>query len=416
MNGNFKKLKKLLEELFQLDQADLDFGIYRIMNQKRDEITSFLEKDLLPQVKDAFSGYKSADKSVLEDELQKTIQSAKDAGFDPENSPKVLEIREKISEYGVDTTAIENEVYSDLYNFFKRYYHQGDFLSLRRYKEGVYAIPYEGEEVKLHWANHDQYYIKTSELFTKYTFKLSSDKRVQFKIINADTEKDNIKTQNGNERRFILSEIDPVQVQDNEMTIHFEYRAHPKKRTQSALNDQAVQQILESQGTNKWFIALSKKYPTEKNPNRTFLEKHLVDYTARNTFDYFIHKDLGGFLRRELDFFIKNEVMHIDDIENETVPRVEQYLSKIKVIRKIAHKIIKFLAQLENFQKKLWLKKKFVVETNYCVTLDRVTDELYEEVAKNDKQREEWIKLFAINEIERDLHNPGYSEPLTAKA
>ena len=82
--------------------------------------------------------------------------------------------------------------------------------------------------------------------------------------------------------------------------------------------------------------------------------------TARNTFDYFIHKDLGGFLRRELDFYIKNEVMHLDDVENESVPRVEQYLSKIKVIRKIAGKIIDFLAQLEDFQKKLWLKKKFV--------------------------------------------------------
>ena len=92
-------------------------------------------------------------------------------------------------------------------------------------------------------------------------------------------------------------------------------------------------------------------------------------YTARNTFDYFIHKDLGGFLRRELDFYIKNEVMHLDDVENETAPRVEQYLSKIKVIRRIAGKIIDFLAQLEDFQKKLWLKKKFVVETQYCITL-----------------------------------------------
>ena len=42
-------------------------------------------------------------------------------------------------------------------------YQGGDFLALRRYKAGVYAIPYEGEEVKLHWANADQYYIKTSE-------------------------------------------------------------------------------------------------------------------------------------------------------------------------------------------------------------------------------------------------------------
>ncbi len=47
-------------------------------------------------------------------------------------------------------------------------------LFLRRYKKDVYAIPYEGEEVKLHWANADQYYIKTSEYFKKYNFKLSN--------------------------------------------------------------------------------------------------------------------------------------------------------------------------------------------------------------------------------------------------
>jgi len=40
---NLEKLRNLLQELFQLDQADLDFGIYRIMNQKRDEIVRFLD-------------------------------------------------------------------------------------------------------------------------------------------------------------------------------------------------------------------------------------------------------------------------------------------------------------------------------------------------------------------------------------
>ena len=130
------------------------------------------------------------------------------------------------------------------------------------------------------------------------------------------------------------------------------------------------------------------------------LEAHLRRYTARNTFDYFIHKDLGAFLRRELDFYIKNEVMHLDDIEDESAPRVDQYLSKLKVIRKIAGKIIDFLAQLEDFQKKLWLKKKFVVETSYCITLDRIPVEFYPEIAANDAQRQEWVKLFAIDEVE----------------
>ena len=49
--------------------------------------------------------------------------------------------------------------------------------------------------------------------------------------------------------------------------------------------------------------------------------------------DYFIHKDLGGFLRRELDFYIKNEVMRLDDIESADAPRVETYLAKVKVLR-----------------------------------------------------------------------------------
>jgi adenine-specific DNA-methyltransferase len=42
MSDNLERLKRLLAELFQLDQADLDFGIYRIMNTKREEIIRFL--------------------------------------------------------------------------------------------------------------------------------------------------------------------------------------------------------------------------------------------------------------------------------------------------------------------------------------------------------------------------------------
>ena len=53
------------------------------------------------------------------------------------------------------------------------------------------------------------------------------------------------------------------------------------------------------------------------------------------------------------------------------------------------------------------------METNYCITLDRVPEELYAEIAANDAQREEWVRLFAIDEIERTPHDDGYSVPLT---
>ncbi len=415
MSENLNKLKKLLAELFQLDQADLDFGIYRIMNAKRDEITRFLDNDLLPQIQEAFREYRSANKTSIQAELDQVIEQARGLAIDPDAIPKVKELREKFAQ-AVDVTALENEVYSHLYNFFRRYYSEGDFISLRRYKEGVYAIPYEGEEVKLHWANHDQYYIKTSENFRNYTFKLLSGKKVTFKIVDAETARDNIKAANGNERRFMLCSEAPLKEENEELFIRFVFEADPEKRKQAELNSRTLEKIREISGFNEWKTELFQPRPTEKNPNRTLLEKHLNDYTSRNTFDYFIHKNLGGFLRRELDFYIKNEVMHLDDIENETTPRVEQYLSKIKVIRKIAHKLIEFLAQLENFQKKLWLKRKFVVETNYCVTLDRVPEELYPEIAANEAQREEWVKLFAIDEIKGDLTGAkAYSEPLTVE-
>ncbi len=156
--------------------------------------------------------------------------------------------------------------------------------------------------------------------------------------------------------------------------------------------------IFEQQGFEEWLELLKQKVPTEKNPDRTLLEKHLNDYTARNTFDYFIHKDLGGFLRRELDFYIKNEVFHLDDIDDAAFEVTDQHLRKIKVIRTIAHKLIRMLAQLEDFQKKLWLKKKFVVETNYCISLGRVPDCLYEEIINCDDQWNIWQEMSLIDD------------------
>ena len=396
---NLGKFKKLLSELFMLDRADLDFGIYRIMNAKREEITRFLDNDLLPQVKGELETLGTGDRAQAEAEYREALEQAKRFGVaGPEDAPPVVEARMKL-EASVDVASMESEVFSHLFNFFRRYYSEGDFLSLRRYKEGVYAIPYEGEEVKLYWANADQYYIKTSENFRDYIFKLSDERRVHFKLVAADTEQNNNKAAEGQERRFILSEQEPLIEGNGELLIRFEYRADADKRKQGDLNAEAVRWILSGERFGAWTEALRAKAPTEKNPNRTLLEKHLTDYTSRNTFDYFIHKDLGSFLRRELDFYIKNEVMHLDDIESEAAPRVEQYLCKVKAIRRIAHKIIAFLEQLENFEKKLWLKKKFVIETNYCVTLDRVPEDLYVEIAANDAQREEWLRLFMIDKI-----------------
>jgi len=90
-------------------------------------------------------------------------------------------------------------------------------------------------------------------------------------------------------------------------------------------------------------------------------------------------------------------VMHLDDVQNaEKFADIEKSLRMIQTLRSIAFDLITFLAQLEEFQKKLWLKKKFVVSAHYCVTLDRL-ESLYLEIAANQKQWAQWESLGMLD-------------------
>jgi adenine-specific DNA-methyltransferase len=279
-------------------------------------------------------------------------------------------------------------------------------------------IPYNGEEVKLIWANMDQYYIKSSELLRDYTFHirkadlaagelklddLPDDSVVRFKLIEGDTEKDNRKPDGKTTRAFALDGEKPFEEDGTTLSVRFRYREHTSERNlQDKLNadtEKTLADALPPTWKALLFSADTTHRPKDKKDTRTILQKHLRGYTAKFSFDYFIHKDLGGFLRRELDFYVKNEVMHLDDIENAAAPKAEEYLSKIRAIRRCAMPVIQMIAQLEEFQKKLWLKKKFVVETRYCLTLDRVPEALYPEICTTDTQWQEWDELVALSEL-----------------
>ena len=364
MSPQFTSLVEKLKEIFQMDKPELDFGIYRILNDRRKQIQNFLDKGLADKVQTTLAG----------------------------------------------NAAAENEVYSHLLTFFSRYYDKGDFISLRRYKGDTYSIPYNGEEVKLHWANADQYYIKSGENFTHYDFSLPNGVKVHFRLLSADLTKDNIKD-NDAVRCFVL--WDPAEAVDEEpgaypdsalqelngeLYVYFQYRRFKKGTKQKDKSNEATLAVLSALSANmslyQRYAQLDSSAPTEADKNRKLFRKYLDAYTAKNTSDYFIHKDLKGFLTRELDFYIKNEIMHLDDIQNaSSFSQIEKNLRTIQAVRAIASELIDFMAQIENFQKKLWLKKKFVVQCDYCLTMDLVPKELHAEVLANPRQQEEWRKL-----------------------
>lgn len=446
------RLQKKLKELFQLDQPDLDFGFYRIMHARARQVQEFIDKDLLLIVEKAFGQVDANRRAELQGDYENAIREAREEydSPNPENTPKAKKAKAVLDALR-ETERGESDVYDHLFRFFERYYDDGDFISQRYYtretagRAAPFAVPYNGEEVKLHWANADQYYIKTAEYFSHTTFDLrqatelrppgntivfsdeQSPLRMHCRIIEAtEGEHGNVKASDATKRTFVIHAEKPVDLtSEGELILYFEYRPDPEQVKREKRNAEAVETVLAklaelvaSDKVSEEYLRVLKR-PIESDKNRPLLAKYINQYTARNTMDYFIHKDLGGFLRRELDFYIKNEVMRLDDIEHAEAPAVESYLAKIKVLRKIAGKLIEFLAQLENFQKKLWLKKKFVVETNYCITLDRVSEEFYPVITVNDMQREEWVKLFAIDEItttEGTLDmEPVYSIPLTVE-
>ena len=421
-----------LREIFQIDRPELDFGIYRILNARANEINDYLQNRLLSKVRNALEQGAEDQKAQVAHELQEKEAQYRADGVDPDGVPRVKELREKLTHYSAGSNEHENAVFSHLLTFFSRYYDNGDFISQRRYKGDTYAIPYSGEEVMLHWANKDQYYTKSGENFSNYSFKLEDGRNVHFRLVAADTAKDNRKD-NDKERRFALVTAKNVKRQDEngdeyeeeilpveevqtidggkELVVRFEYALQAKGTKQEALVTKAVDAVLHDPAVMVRWLALGNRAPTEKNPQRTLLEKHLTDYTTKNTADYFIHKDLGGFLRRELDFYIKNEVMHLDDVQNAgAFAEIERSLRMIQCLRSISLELITFLAQLEDFQKKLWLKKKFVVSSHYCITLDRVPEELLPDVVANVQQWQQWKKLGVWNG-----DNPGALEDLKVK-
>lgn len=410
MSPQFSSLVEKLKEIFQIDKPELDFGIHRILRARRTQIEDFLNHRLAAKVQTILAGNAAAEEIALKNALEEAIENARQLGIDdPTVLPKVRELKDKLADCSGSLQA-ESEVYSHLLTFFSRYYDKGDFISQRRYKGDTYAIPYSGEEVKLHWANADQYYVKSGESFSNYDFTLPDGAKVHFRLVSAELTKDNIKD-NDAVRCFALwnpAEAEgeepgsypaaPLEEKAGELYVYFQYRRFKKGTKQKEKSDAATTAFFAALSADvklfERFAQLDSPAPTEKDKHRKLFRKYLDAYTAKNTSDYFIHKDLQGFLARELDFYIKNEMMHLDDIQHASAfSQIEKNLRMIQAVRAIATELIVFMAQIENFQKKLWLKKKFVVQCDYCLTMDLVPQELHAEVLANPRQLEEWRKL-----------------------
>lgn len=136
--------------------AELDFGIYRILNYRRAQILNYLDVALPGRI-------------------------ASWTGALAQASGRAL----------ADTEA--DNCYYHLHVFFSRYWDDGDFIPrARRGGSAAYAVPYNGQDTHFHWATKGSHYVKSGELFIRYAYR-DGGVEVRFVVERADTEKYNAK-------------------------------------------------------------------------------------------------------------------------------------------------------------------------------------------------------------------------------
>lgn len=434
-----ERLRVLLTELLQLDLSDLDFGIYRLLRIKRDEVRAFLDEQLPAAVDEAFAAVTEAQRDEAEaavvglsERIRKDVAedalNADGSVADQYRDIAARAIRDLIEEYEAARRRIEEirtseaqktEVFNHLYDFFRRYYEDGDFIPKRRFTQQGherYAIPYNGEETLLHWANRGQHYVKNAEVFRDYAFRVEGDLladpcRVRFVLSSASVSPGDTK----GDIRYFFPLADGVVWDATNRTLRFPFHyRRPTAAEAEGLGRTGVQEtILEStlsglrtaipEGDLR--AALLPSDTTENQAEGVHdappLLKHLRLFVRRNTADYFVHRDLAGFLERELEFYVKDQILHIADLDGDLKARQRM----LRVLRSVAGTIITFLAQLEEVQKRLFEKRKFVLSTDYLVLISAVPRDMWSEVTENEVQVEEWRRLFHVDP-EESLFNP----------
>ena len=367
-------LSLLKRDILKLDLAELDFGIYRILNYRRAQVLAYLDEALPGRI------------TTWTDALAK-------------NSGRELA-----------STEAENGYYH-LHTFFARYWDDGDFIPrARRGGSAAYAVPYNGQDTHFHWATKGSHYVKSGELFARYAYK-DGAQEVRFTLERAEVEKDNAK---GNAKYFFPARVQAV---EGGFELFWQWRAATeaenkryKNKSASRTKDAGQEDIssesesdapategasLQERVLNAWLAGddfTGGKRPKGLNPE--LLASNVRRFVRKNTSDFFVHPQLGDFLRGELDVYLKHEFVQVWDAADSELPRIR---AKFKLVRDIALDLITFLDQIERFQATLFEKRKFVLQADYLVQCSWLLREggaegkkLVAEATGNAAQAEEW--------------------------
>lgn len=403
---NREQLVSLLEDLFEFGRDDLDFGVYKLMNQKRERVEQFINEELVQVIEESVQDLEEEMNDVdVEKKRQGLIDSLgedvflKDGTIDEtyQDAPMVQEYLEA-KEQAEAQSSLENtraEIYNYIYQFFNRYYENGDFITQRHrtQNEPPYSVPYDGSDTHFHWVTKNQYYAKTSEQLTRFSFN-HYEYDYQFHTQQTTAGERTI----GDSEFFVMESPEDIQVdtESREVKIVFYRRkledddlercgiSTKTRNKQASMNESFSDEIAEKLRTEE--VSFSEVGLNEK----------LTEYTTRNQSDFFIHKDLGGFLKNELEEYVKSEIVCFNP-EDGPDGMNDIDLEKGRVVNEVAIEIISFVNQIEEFKRKLFEKRKFVTESYNLIPVSEIPSKWYSDILENNEQLAEWEGLYSLD-------------------
>jgi len=211
------------------------------------------------------------------------------------------------------------------------------------------------------------YYVKTDRIFKSMP--------IEFDNYKFYFDSSTIENKKANEKRSLIYELKEVK---EDKTIVFNVYYSEKGRVTKT--EDILKELKKSQ------ISIDE----EK------LERAFRIFEKQSEVDFFINKNAKAFLQEQFklwsyQYFWEGAKEWIADRVNE-----------LQILKNIAFKIIDFISQFEDELVKIWNKPKFVKNSNYVITLDRINNlELIEKIFNHpnlNEQIKEWQELGIVDD------------------
>jgi adenine-specific DNA-methyltransferase len=287
--------------------------------------------------------------------------------------------------------AFRDELFEKLYDFFYRYFSESGSIYFRYtpLHQNVYEKVYtDDKDVMLFWKTPMLYYVKTDRLFKSMEVEVDGQKF----FFDAST----LEHKKANEKRDSVYSFKEKRKDTLVFTVTYSEKGKKTK-------------------TDDILKALRKNGDKISEES---LERAFRVFEKQSEVDYFINKDAKAFLEEQFNLWLYQYVF--SGVSEWTETRIKQ----LQTLKDIAFKIIAFISQFENELVKIWNKPKFVLNSNYVITLDRIAERdiaLVEKLLahKNFKaQIEEWQQLGIVDKsfkktavVEKDLTSKRLARP-----